>query len=182
MRKEIPQHLLKPMEIQNSIRARSVQFIFMNLHQQFEHLKEIDIKSLKTRLSKPYDNNGKFREFTSNQLYVLNQLNIAGQPLKMDATAIIRQAYNIIDFSPCWTEFAMDHGVLAEQTPRNLCTFITTFVEERFEHHRAASLALGAANSAFATPLLPNNSIVETELSANSDNAAASAVKATKHR
>ena len=183
MLKEIPQHLLKPMEIQNSMRARSVQFIFMNLHQQFEHLKETDIKVLKSQLSKPYDNNGKIREFTSNQLHILNQLNTANQPLNnMDATAAIRQAYNIIDFSPCWTEFAKDHGALVDQTPANLCAFIVTFVEERLEHHRAARIALGTANSASAIPLLQNNGIVETELVANSNNTAAVAVKANKPR
>ena len=154
---EIPQHLLKPMEIQNSMRTRSIQFIFMNLHQQFEHLKETDIKSLKIQLSKRYDNNGKIREFTSNQLHVLNQLNIANQPLNnMNATAAIRQAYNIVDFSPCWTEFAKDYGALVDQTPANFCAFIVTFVEQGLEHHRATCIALGTANSASAIPLLQN--------------------------
>ena len=181
--KEIPPHLLRPMEIESSLRTRSTEYIFMQLHNQFRHLKEIDIKVLKRNLTKPYSDDHKISQFTSQQLHILNQLNMAGQPLNnMDATEAIKSSFNIMDFSPCWTEFAKDHGALVDQTPANLCAFIVTFVEQRLEHHRAARIALGTANSASAIPLLQNNGIVETELVANSNNAAAAAVKATKSR
>ena len=181
--KTIPQHLLAPMEINKSLRSRSMEYIFTTLNQQFAQLSNKDIKLLKSNLVRPYSNNGKIGQFTAAQLIILEELRQAGQPMSnMEAIEAIKSAYDTIDFAPCWTEFSKDYGALALQTPANLCPFIVTFVEQRLEHHRAARIALGTANAASATPLLQNNGIVETELVANSDNAAAVAVKANKPR
>ena len=181
--KSIPPHLLAPMEINKSLRSRSLEYIFMTLNQRFIQLKANDIQTLRMNLVKPYTNNGKIEEFTALQLSTLDELRQAGQPMSnMEATEAIKSAFNVIDFAPCWAEFLKDYGTINQQTPANLCPFIVTFVEQRLEHHRAARIALGTANSASAIPLLQNNGIVETELVANSNNAAAVAVKANKSR
>ena len=181
--KTVPRHLLAPMEVNKSLRTRNLEYIFMTLNQRFNQLKGNDIQVLKRNLVKPYSNNGKIEEFTAAQLLILEELRQAGQPMpNMEATEAIKSAFDTIDFAPCWAEFLKDYGAINQQTPANLCPFIVTFVEQRLEHHRAARIALGTANSASAIPLLQNNGIVETELVANSNNAAAAAVKATKSR
>jgi hypothetical protein len=181
--KTVPQHLLAPMEVNKSLRTRSLDYIFMTLNERFSQLKIKDIQLLKQNLIKPYPENGKIGEFTANQLRILDDLTQAGQPLSnMEATEAIKSSFNTIDFAPCWAEFLKDYGAINQQTPANLCPFVVTFVEQRLEHHRAARIALGTANSASAIPLLQNNGIVETELVANSNNAAAVAIKANKPR
>ena len=144
---QVPEYLLKPMKVNNSLTTRSVQYIIEQLDEQFGKLRESDIEQLKANLIKIYPDDGKIRQFTSNQLEILQQLENAGQPLaNMDANKAIKSAYDAIDFAPCWIKFITDFQEFPQQTPQNLCTTINSFVEKHLQIHRATRIALKEAN------------------------------------
>ena len=169
----------------------------LTLKEQLQELKRLnplsdyDLKWLKSSISLPFPANGNIAAFTGKQLAAIAHLERLGQPLApIDAIEkmFIAHQHNDEDRED-YRHFLINYQLkfaINERTVKNyvkeIILFVNNVLPDLRKTNRATRIALNAANSASATPLLSNKGIVETELAANSDNAAAVAVKANKPR
>ena len=176
-----------PTDMRKSI-ERNFSLRHLTTIQQFEELKrlnpisESDIDLLSTLISSPFTKNENIADFTKRQLRLIDYLKQIGQPLaNRDAIQRMFKAHQAtledqLDFALFVTNYHTKI-TLAMRTPANYSSEMINFVNEILPSHRTARVALNTANSAAVIPLLPNKGIMETELSANLDNAVAAATK-----
>ena len=157
-------HLLKPLEIDRSLRTRTTEYIVSTIHAILSVFKKADFDWLRAELVKPYKVGSDIPQFLAMKLEHLTDLEEAGQPVNnMDAVALIKKLFPASSFNLCWQEYNKDVGIIAERTPANLCAYIIVYADQRMQHaDEAPGLAFAAGHMA---PPVPAASTDEEDLS-----------------
>ena len=164
----------------------------LTLKEQLQELKRLnplsdyDLKWLKSSISLPFPANGNIAAFTGKQLAAIAHLERLGQPLApIDAIEkmFIAHQHNDEDRED-YRHFLINYQLkfaINERTVKNyvkeIILFVNNVLPDLRKTNRATRIDLNTANSASVIPLLPNKGIMETELSANSNNIVAAATK-----
>ena len=147
----IPRDLLEPMEVEHSMRTRSILYIVTTLRAELGVLTIPDIEELKQALRVPYVHPESVRVHINTLKRLFAELTINLQPVaNHDAITIIKEGFPIAIYLECWKDFAKAFPALAQQTPAALYTAIIAFSENVLPLS-AGPVGLGA-KAAVATP------------------------------
>ena len=128
-------HLLKPMEVERSLRTRTLEYMVTTLSAQLAVFKQEDFDWLNRELRVPYKIGEDVPAFLAQKLEYIVDLQEAGQAINnMDAVSVLQSLFPARLYQLCWQEYAKDHGRIEDRTPANLCAFIVVYADQRLQH------------------------------------------------
>lgn len=157
-------HLLKPMEVDRSLRTRTLLYMFTTLSAQLAVFKQEDFDWLNRQLKVPYKLGEDVPAFLAQKLEYLTDLAEAGQASNnMDAVSLLQSLFPARLYQLCWQEYAKDHGRIENRTPANLCAFIIEYADQRLQHAVGHSALAAEELSPHLTPPTAAVALAATE-------------------
>ena len=126
----IPPSVLEPMEVNRSLRTRTLEYMINDIKERFGTLSRSDLDYFHTILVCAYVHPEDIDAFLAKKRTCLSDLALAGQPMAQSmAIDKIMSCFIAPDMTACWTKFVQDVPLVANQTVALLCAAISTYVK-----------------------------------------------------
>ena len=126
----VPDYLFKPMEVNRSVRSRSIEYMFTYFNLQLGTLTSLDLSEMYTRLIAMYVDPEPIAPFLANKMQLFADYTRIQQPYSEVAKVeILKACFDPVVFEDCWISYARTNGTLQLQTAATLNDAVILYIE-----------------------------------------------------